>query len=268
MDFNKDIEIKITAYLEGNMSVKETEAFEKECQQNQELQDMVTILKDMDTVYDDNNWLTSTDTEKIKDTSQLFRTEGVKTFSENVKAAQHRYKNNSSNKVKQFTKYFASTAAVALLALFANYYFFTTNYSAEELYNNYYSTQDLPSFIIQSSNTNAKVEAETLFKQKKYTAALKAFNTINKSSESINPSVILYTAVCYLELNDYDNAIRALKQLKESNTLDFHKAYWFETLVYLKQNKTADAKKTLEIISKNNSYYNHYKAIELLKKLK
>jgi tetratricopeptide (TPR) repeat protein len=70
-----------------------------------------------------------------------------------------------------------------------------------------------------------------------------------------------------LELENYREAIQTFDKLRNSNTLDNHKAYWYTALVYLKQNNAENAKKVLQTLVQDTSNYNYEKAIELLKKL-
>lgn len=267
MSLDKHTEDRIMDYLDGKMTPTELKDFEKNRQNDAELNETVTIMERMHLVYDDENWpILELESEKVKENRVLFDNDDIKLFSNKVKASQKRYENKDSTKTNKWLKYIGSIAAVGLIAFFINTYF-NPNNSSEELFNNYYNTQDLPSFVVQNSDANVAIEAERLFKEQRYSEALKAFTAVNENSNTLNPNLVLYIAICNLELNNYTTSLNYLEELEQSNAIDFHKAYWFKALVYLKQDQKNDAIKNLKILSENKTYFNHEKANDLLDKL-
>ncbi|WP_299272386.1 M48 family metallopeptidase [uncultured Psychroserpens sp.] len=265
MSLNKDIDDRIMKYLDGLMTAKEIADFEQDREDNAELDDMVSILENMNVIYDDSNWpMLGSDTEKLKEARLLFSNDDVQSFSKKVKSSETKFKNKAPKTIKKPLKFVSSIAAVLLLALCINY-FFNSNTSANELFNEYYSTQDLPSFATKSSNINTLIEAETLFKEEKYTEALQLFDAI--TDDSGNPNILIYKAVSNLNLQQYDTALKHLDKLEKSNAIDFHKAYWFKALLHLKQDEKDKAIFNLKILTKNEGYFNHEKAIRLLNAL-
>ncbi|WP_299337926.1 tol-pal system YbgF family protein [uncultured Psychroserpens sp.] len=267
MSFNKDTEHRIINYLDGNMTSEEMEDFENERLKNKDLDDMVTVMERMSEIYGDETWTSiEHDADQLKTAAHVFSEDDVKDFSNTIKTAQSRYNSKGAKNTSKVIKYITSVAAIGLIAFFVNY-FFIPNYTSEGLFESYYSTQDLPSFVLQNTTENKETIAEQLFRDDKYTEALEVFTHIDKSSNELNPNVTLYTALCYLELENYTSALDQLEDLEQSNTIDFHKAYWFKALVYLKQDQKQDAIENLKIISENETYFNYLKAIDLLDKL-
>ncbi|OUR98136.1 hypothetical protein A9Q86_13835 [Flavobacteriales bacterium 33_180_T64] len=267
MGLNKDTYDRIMSYLNGDMTSTQKDDFERDCKNDIELNETVNIMKNMTIIYGSEDWYAlKNGSDKIKETSLLFNNDDVKQFSNKVRASQERYKSKTLNKTSKVLRYVASIAAIGLLAFFLNYYF-NINNTTEDLFSTYYTTQDLPSFTVQNSDINTTAKAELLFKEEKFHEALELFNSINENSSMTNPNIILYSAMCNLELEKYDIALNYLEELEHSNTIDFHKSYWFKSLLYLKQNQNDKAILTLKILSKNKNYFNHDKAIELLKEL-
>lgn len=267
MRLDEDTYDRIMSYLNGEMTITEKTDFERDLQNDIELNETVSIMKNMDTIYNDKDWhLLKNEPERIKEAGLLFNTEDVKAFSEQVRISEEKYKRKSLNKKSRVLRYISTIAAVGLIAFFLNYYL-NTNVSSESLFDTYYSTQDLPSFVVQNNDINATIEAETLFREEKYLEALQLFSTANETSNTLNPNITLYLAMCNLELKRYDTALSYLKALENSKTIDFHKAYWFESLIYLKQEQKDKAVQTLKILSENRDYFNHEKAVELLGQL-
>ncbi|WP_299889473.1 hypothetical protein [uncultured Lacinutrix sp.] len=268
MNLDDNISKRIRAYLDNEMSSIERLNFEKELSNNQELMDTVSILKKMDTVYSDTDWdLYSGNLSDLKETSNLFKGEDITAFSNQVKTAESNYYQPDRKKFKSFIKY-ASSIAAAVLILFSGYYFLNKAPTSLDLYNDYYNLKDLPSFTTKSNTENSLSKAENLFKTKHYKEALEMFIAIeSKNKNTYNPNLNLYIAICYLELNHYDLALKKLDVLLQSNTLDFHKAYWFKSLTYLKEGNKSQAREVLQLLVKDEKHFNYKNAKELLKKL-
>jgi tetratricopeptide (TPR) repeat protein len=267
MRLDEDTYDRIMSYLNGEMTTTEKNDFERDLQNDLELNETVSIMQNMDTIYNDKDWhVLKNEPERIKEAGLLFNTDDVKAFSEKVRISEDTYKRKDLNKKRKIVRYMSSIAAVGLIAFFFNYYL-GRNVSSESLFNTYYSTQDLPSFVVQNNDVNTTIEAETLFREEKYQDALQLFSTANETSNTLNPNITLYIAMCNLELKRYDTALNYLEALENSNTIDFHKAYWFESLIYLKQDQKDKAIQSLKVLSENSNYFNHEKAVKLLRQL-
>ncbi len=269
MNLDSDIQKKIKAYLDDEMTDIERKDFEGIIENNEHLAETISILKTMDTVYDDNDWsLYDGEISKLKATSNLFKGEDITSFSQKVKAAESHYYGNDKKGVRHYIKYVSSFAAAVCL-LFIGYYFLGKEQSSLELYNEYYNERDLPSFTTKGETINTLSKAENLFKTQHYKEALEMFTlAYNTQYSTLNPNLTLYMAVCHLELNQYDSAHEKLDSLLQTKVLDSHKAYWFKTLTYLKEDNKTKAMETLELLTKNEKHFNYDKAKALMKALK
>ena len=265
MSTEGDLSDRVMNYLDGNMSNNELLDFEKECKTNPELKEMVGTMKAMDVVLNDDSWyIIDKNSEEVKAVSPLFREESLESFSKKVKASEKRYRNN--NGLKSLLKYVSGIAAILLITFGVKYYI-GFNTPSDELFDTYYNTRDLPSFTLKNDNTSTIIKAEALFKEGNYTDALELFDLIT-GDESKNPGIYIYKALCYLNLKQYDDALKYLDLLEKSNTIDYHKAYWFKTLLYLKQDKKESAIKSLNKLLENKNNFNYQKALKLYDQLK
>lgn len=262
-----NLDDKIIAYLEDTMTDEERARFELDIKADPDLKQSIFIIKTMNTVYSDTDWaLYNGDNNTLKNTSELFKGDAIESFSKHAKIAASNYK--SATQKRRFIKYISSVAA-AVIILFSGYYFLNNDATSITLYNNYYSTEDLPSFTTQSNTANVLAKAENLFKTKQYKKALEQFKLAERSLDNtLNPNLLLYIAVCYLELEQYQLAQERLNLLLKSNSLDAHKAYWFKALTYLKQDNRVKAIETLELLIEDKNNFNYLKAKKLLNELK
>lgn len=267
MIFDESIYRKIEDYLRNEMTNDEVKAFEKELYNNKELAQEVDIHRKMNTIYSSADWLIyDGDKQILTEAEQLFKSDDVKEFKKHLKESKNTYKSVSKFNFSRVTKYMSSIAAVGLI-IFASYQFFFSNPSSHELYDSYYSAEDLPSFTVKSDENNQLAVAERFFKTKNYPEALAIFKEIDAKTEANNPNITLYLALIYSELNNYDTALQQLDTLEKSNNIDYHKAYWFKSLVYLKQDKKDKAIETLKIILNDEKNFNYSKTKKLLNQL-
>ncbi len=83
-----------------------------------------------------------------------------------------------------------------------------------------------------------------------------------------NPIQNLYLGVCYMEMKQYENAIRIFEDIiSKDQNFTYNQARWFLGLTYLKLNKRSKATEQLIILQSDSCLYTK-QAIEILKKLK
>lgn len=268
MELDNNTYERIYNYFNDEMTEEESLNFESEFVNNSDLKDTVSILKKMEVIYSKDDWLLiNNDSKKLKEAIAKFRTNDVKAFSEKIRQSEAIFikESNQSKSIKRIIIYVSSIAAIGLI--FFSGYLFKEQKSSQDLYSSYYTTNDLPSFSLKNDEINQLAIAENLFKEKKYKQALDLFSTIEENSKTFNPNLKLYLALTNAELKNYDRALEYLTELERSNTIDQHKSHWFRALLYLKQENKEKAILVLRVITKNKNYFNHQKAISLLKEL-
>ncbi len=105
------------------------------------------------------------------------------------------------------------------------------------------------------------------FSEKKYQETIILCNKVLQNSETIQPNLLLYLGVSQLELSQYQDALSTFSILEKSNAIDFHKAFWYKSLVYLKQENKEKAIVELQKIKENPNYFNHSEAKKILRKI-
>lgn len=267
MKINDNTYLEVYSYLNNDLSGDELLLFEKKLSNDNELQETVSVLKKMEIIYSPEDWLIfDGDKSKLKEAVSKFRNEDVRAFSKKIRDSEAQYKQKPKYSIKRIVLYASSIAAIGIFMLSG--YFFNNKESSQDLYEHYYKVDDLPSFISKNDRLNTLTEAEVLFKEKKYSKALTLFKSIKNDEISIvQPKLLIYLALTEAEHNNYNVAINYLTELEKSDAIDNHKAYWFKTMLYLKQDDKEKAIFFLKLTTQNEYYFNYEKAISLLKTL-
>lgn len=269
MNFDDQTFSRIASYMNNEMGEAEKASFETQLENDAELASFMETYATLDGVYDDKKWTVKSNATaaEIKELASKFRANDVLELSKKIRTIQKNNHQGTSPKKKTYFYYISS--AVALAAVFTLFYFsFLQQISPSSAFEQYHDWNTLPSFQTKSAAVNNLAEATTLFKEEKYQEALSIFTKYAEESNAYSPNVALYIGVSHLELQNYTEAIKTFDDLKNSKTLDAHKAYWYLALTYLKQENVEKAKSMLEIIVQKSSNYNYKKAQKLLKKLK
>lgn len=252
----------IEDYLSGRLSKEDYNAFKKELFENHSLAEEVNINRNLFALYNTDSW---EEISVLNEDGENYKNYLLSNDAQNIKNAinnaQGTYKRQAIFPIKLY-KWYGAAASVVLLIAFS--YIFTSNQnSPENLYADFSNLSELPSLTQRSDADKLLSDAEELFLNKEYLGAVRSLELHNEKYNSSSSNTLLYRGMCYLELNDYSKAEELFNSLKNGKSLDNKKAYWYLALTFLKQNKTKETKRTLQIIVEN-SYYNHNKAKELL----
>lgn len=268
MNLSNNLLKQANNYLENILSEAEKNAFELELSKNKELQEYLSITKEMDKQYCNTDWqfAKNTNTKEIEELEHYFKSDAVKDLKQVINKAKSSYSNNKKttkhSKVKLYS-FLAIAASVLLLIVFS---LFNNN---SNLYYNYNSWEELPSIIERGVlKNNLLHKAETAFVSKDYIKANKFYKQYLNETKNINPIIYLYTGITDLELNNETQALFYFNKVIESNSLDYSKGYWYKALTYLKTEQYNLAIKQLKIIVKDLNNYNYNEATILLNKLK
>lgn len=258
--------IKIENYLNGNMTSIEKETFKVEINQSEEIKEFIEIYQQINQFENDDDWITfDGETSHLKKAIQLFQQKDVQNFSEKLKIIRKEQK--PEKKLWQWKKVLYANGLVACLLVFI-YVFYFQQPNLNRIYNNNNSWNELPSLSVKGTNLNDQLnKLEKLFNENKFDESRKLCLTIIGNSKTLQPNILLYLGVSQLELNEYDNALKTFTTLTKSNTLDFHKGYWYKAMIYLKKEEKELLINELNQIKKHH-YYNNDKAVKILKKLK
>lgn len=270
MSFDDSLYEQIASYVNNQMNEAEKTAFEALLKNDDELASFVQTCTSLESVYNEDTWNVQSNAsiDEVKALANQFRADDVVALSKNIRDIQRQGNQSQTTKSKKSYFYFISSA-VAIAAVMTLFYFtFMQSITANEAFEQYHNWDNLPSLVEKSNSEDNYAKAQELFQQKKYKEALAIFKQNEQESTTYDPKVQQYIGVCYIELENYHEAIQTFDVLRTSNTLDSHKAYWYTSLTYLKQNNAETAKKMLNTLVQDSSNYNYEKAKELLKKLK
>lgn len=255
----------IDDYLCGRLSKEDHIAFKKQLFENHELAEEVTITKNLFALHGTDLWEEITNLNKDGENYKNYLlSDDAKKIKSAINNAQGKYKRQILSPIKLY-KWYGAAASVVLLIAFS--YIFTSNQNTpENLYADFSNLSELPSLTQRSDADKLLSDAEELFLNKQYLGAVRSLELYGEKYDTTSSNTLLYTGICYLELNNYSKAEGIFNSLKNSESLDQNKAYWYLSLTALKQKELQKTKNLLAIIIKEN-YYNYTKAKELLAKL-
>lgn len=234
----------IDKYLEGRLTEKERKKFEKLYNENKEFREDVDFedyvaraLENEDIIH--------------------FR----KRISDTMKKRKREQYLGWINKATM--KYAAILVTVVALG-FGAFSVFEKNYSSDDLFNKYYSSEQVN--ISRSSNTNI-VEAVRYYQSGQYDNAIDQFKDLLEKDAS-NIAVRFYLGVSYVETNNYDKAIKSFRHIiSDQDNLYIEHAEWYLGLCYLKNEEMDKAINQFTIIAQSEDNYYNKKAQNLLSKI-
>ena len=264
----ENIDLKIEAYLGGDMTPEEQRQFEKMMTQDPELQKEVRLANEVNHHLNDSTWM-SVDVDKNhpakKELENYIKSDEAIALKSKLRQAGASYKKTASNSSSIKYIIVGAVAAVLIIALISNV-LWNRSPNHDTLYTEFYAESDLPSLVKRGSENERLTTAVALFKLKEYDQAIQFFEQYEKEIQGRDPSVYIYTGFSYLENGNIDEAIQNFDGLLNSNSIDKSKAYWYKSLAYLKADRIEECKVILSQIIKD-SLFNAKKAKKLLYEL-
>lgn len=257
----------IERYFNNELTGEELSTFEERLKTSSSLKEWVELYKDLDLINNEEEWIHfKGDLATLKKEVAQFQSKETKVFSEKLKKWRQEQEEGTS-KIKRYwlKPLITSAAAILLIAVFLLY---PKDEDLLSLYDQYNNWNDLPSLTVKGVNEEAVIQLERRFNTKDYQSVIERSQILLETQNSATSQILLYQGVSYIEVTSYDKAIVTFDSLIQSNTIDFHKGYWYKALVFLKQEQKENCIKVLEIIVANPTYFKHKEATRLLKELK
>ncbi len=259
---------KIDQYLKGSLSTADHVAFEEEILKNKELQEEVTLQKQLLNVLNDKNWISiknDKDNNDLTKVKEQFKSKEYQDASTLIRQIGQTTKTKKKTPIRKlYYRYAMATAAILLI--FFSVLFINSNSELNTLYKDYaHWDTELVSFVEQSNTADSFSNGEIAFRKKEYKDALQYFLTIKKEEKQY-PYALMYIGASYELLQENDNALKTFDSLIAMPFFEENsKGYWYKLLIYLKQNDRVNAQKMIAIILENKQNHNYSKALELSK---
>ncbi|WP_103068342.1 tetratricopeptide repeat protein [Aquimarina sediminis] len=275
MEFDDMTYNQIETYLSGLMNDSEKEAFELKMASDPKLDEEIQIHRSVASAIGEKEWVLQKEGDNREEIDKIKNLKRGKVYSEIEKKIQEvgsQYSDESERKKKNILFYYIGAIAAVIAILLLVQYFDNSPTTTETLYVEYCDWSELPSLVMQSDVNNEIEEGERLFTNKHYEEAIIVFSQIvNRQAEDNvidnRAHALSYLGASYLEIGDYQNALKTFDSLLQKDFLDSSKGYWYKALVYIKMGDKEKAKKELLLTLKKETNYNYDKAKELLKKL-
>lgn len=250
---------QIERYLEGMMTPEEISSFEKELLSDSELKKEFDLYKTINNHFQG----ISDPISKAIDTTALetyFKSDEAKSVKESLERAGKVY----ASKKKSFNFPRMMAASVIGLMICISGYFLLKD---DNLYNEYYSSSDLPSLVSRGSNNNILEQTVVAFNNKEYNKVIELSSDYTTNATTINANVFVYSGLAYSELGETSNAIQEFNKLVTSDSIDSSKGLWFMAITYLKNDNQKKTKQVLKKIVEDQENFNYKKAVSLLEEL-
>ena len=125
--------------------------------------------------------------------------------------------------------------------------------STDKLVSKYYKPAH-PMMQMRSAKMNTEEsmkEAFSLYRENKFESALIYFNTIGNQI-----TAKFYSGICYIELGEYDKAVKSFSYIVEDNdNLFVEQSEWYVGIIHLMNNKNDEAIAQFKRISTSDSFY-------------
>lgn len=256
---------KIRAYFLDNLSEEEAHAFLKEIENDSALKEQFEIEKQLFNQlghqFHEFKIPSNTETEDLK---TFLKSEEAKKIKKRIQKAHQEYQ-QTSKKPRRRIWYVA--ASIVLLLGLASTQFFNTGVSEEDLFEEFYSTSDLPSLTTRGDADFLSTGIKA-FLNADYQKAISNFESHLQNEVTPNPEIYLYLGASYQELGNKEKTIASYDALINSNALNKNKGYWFKAMTHLKYGDVERAKTQLKkLVESNNSTFKHKEAKEILSAL-
>lgn len=262
---NLEDDILIDNYLRGLLDEKAKKDFELRLQSDTPFRENFELEKALWLSQSDHDWSFANQNHAAVTTyKKLLEDENLQDLKKSIQQISSASNTNSSTTRKLSKWYYLAAASIVLCIALS--VFLKQDLSHQDLVNEYLQTSDLPSFVSRGdTNADDLIKAQQLFENKNYQGALDLFTPVLETSKP-DASVYVYAGIAQMQLQRYQAAESTFNQLIDADLIDAQKGYWYKALLYLKQDKTDDAKQVLNTII-SNSYYNHEKAKDLLNEI-
>jgi tetratricopeptide (TPR) repeat protein len=243
------------------MSASERLKFEQQMSEDAHLREDVLLQKSIvETLFNKEvshvtNELQET---KIAEVKQTLKSASYQEHQQHLASISQVYEKGKQQKRRWFIG-----SAAAILLLLSSLFWFPSEPSYDALYAEYADWSEMTSYIEQN-DSNDFAQGELLYREQKYAEAVAFFeNFTENSNQKLYAPGLIYLGASYVGNNQLNKALDAFEKLIQSKSFDRSKGYWYQLLVYLKQENTEKIQSTLELILKNPSNFNYKKAFEI-----
>lgn len=270
MKADDNIDALIEQYLLGKFSDEEKITFEERMLHDVELAEEVQINRQLFHYLGSNTQSSESITEHLyggDEYRQYFQSaEGKKDYAQILNAGKVFQKYSLGIWQPRNRLFIAVAASLFLVLVSILLWIPMSNKDSKDLYQAYRADwENLPSLTMRSEEDFFYSEIESNFRKRAYDQVVESLTIINP--DSLTPDMLLYLGISYLELDQMEMAMKSFNLIRDRDYLDHDKAYWYRALAFLKQGDLRLCREELSVIINNPGYFNHTKAIELLKEL-
>ncbi len=258
-------DILIERFLNGTLTEEEKNTVLNRMAINEAFKEKVLFEKELLETLNEEKWNSAKDSDlnEIKAYAKKFHGEDVIALKKVLKDVNEEYQ--TSRKKGSNIRYLYAAIIVTFIIIGALMTQQLNSSAPQELYVEYLALKELPSLVSRGSESDL-TKGQQQFEAGAYESALILLQKAMQTQTQQKGIIYTYIGISQLELEQYNEAEKTFDQLSASNLIDASKGYWYNALVYLKQEKLEKTKDALQNIIKKK-LYNHKKASQLLKAL-
>ena len=268
MDNNRQEEIE--RYLHHQMNSEELLLFQQKMEADALLKEDVLLQQSIHNAFSNEATIEVNQSPKNKEVEKirtLLRSEKYENIFSNIKSNTANYLEQQKKSSRKKYKYRAMSAIAAVFIALITIIPFSQNNTTPSYYTEYANWNNIPSFVEKGNAEKNLAAVEKNYKLKNYNAVIDLIHSLADTTKIKHPNLSIYLGASYFHTSNYDKALEIFNDFSTSDAYDSSKGYWYTALVYLKQEKLDEAKKILELITKDASNYNYKKATELLQEM-
>lgn len=237
--------ILFESYLSGELENSDIVQFEQRLEKDLEFNQSFITYKEMSSFL-----------------SNKFKNEDAsKDFEQNLKKISEAHFNSTKtnrDSKKESTRFnFYKIAMAACVLLFIG--LFTFNQFSKPSYGDFNNYESI-SLTVRGKQNDLLKKAEEAFNSKDFATANSAFEELLTLDQN-NAELKMYSAISYIELNNFPSAEALLNSLKDGNSAFKNTAIWYLGLSKLKQKKNEECISVLKTIPENADEYEQAKAL-------
>lgn len=259
----------IEAYLDGRLTLPDREAFERRMIDDEGFRESVLLQKQLSQALNEKDWsfAEKVDQDRLKSYETEFRRQETKDLAATLKKINVDYQSQESKRKRNFGPWLLYLSAAIIAVLIAVNGLLPSTYTPEELYANYYDSQELPSLVVRGENQSELAQAQLFFEKGDYLSALPVIEEQLVHESGQKATLYVYKGIAEMELNQYTSAAQTFETLSTSELLDASKGLWYAAILELKQGRIFETKKALERVIASPTNYKFKEAKNLLDEL-
>lgn len=250
-----ELEKKIEAYLSGEMTGEELEAFQEVLDNDPEVLKEVRAFQDTDAFLGERDWPDASDATARQSYLKALESLQAKQIPEKI----DQVLNEKSS--SPFPYWRAIAASFAVIVVSFAWFYLQPAPTGPELFHEFYNMKELPSSTVRGTASEEEIVA--LYEQGDFALLIAKMEAYSDEK----PELMLYYGAALLATHSEEKAIAVFQEFVGTPLLDAPRGYWYMGLAYLKIGDKAMALEALKKLKQSGSKFKQQEMLELIDEL-